>query len=157
MNKFVAFFRDFSIARFFIPAGLILVTFSVFVFNSVDHAKNFIKTEAIVTRADLYEDAYVDGQGNHQDATYTVYVKYTVDGTEYEEEYGVFSNYRAGDKVTISYNPDDPKEITQPNSIILPICIAAAGGAFLVIGIVSTVNTVKKRKALKLQEQEWSK
>lgn len=155
MNKLATFFRDFSAARFFIPAGIILLIVSVFVFKGVDHAKDFIKTEAVVTRADLFEEEYVDDQGDHHEATYDVYVKYTVDGKGYEEEYGVFPGYSVGDKVTISYNPNDPAEIAQPNTIVLPIVIAALGAVFLIGGILSTVKTIKKRKALRIQEEGW--
>ena len=63
MNKLATFFRESSAGRFLIPLGLILIVFSFFTFKAVDHAKDFIKTEATVTKAELYEQAY---NKNHQ-------------------------------------------------------------------------------------------
>lgn len=156
MNNISTFFRESSLSRFLIPAGIILIVFGIFTFISVDNSKDFIKVEAIVTKTELFEEAYTDVNDNHYDATYTVFVKYTVDGTEYEEEYGVFSGYKKGDKVTISYNPKNPKEIAQPSSIILPIILVLIGIGSLVGGTVSIVRTIKRHKTMKRQEKEWA-
>lgn len=155
MNKFATFFREISLGRFLIPLGIFLIVFGVITFFCIDNTKNYIKTEATVSKIELYEEEhYVDD--THYDATYTVYVKYTVDGKEYNEEYGVFSNYKVDDKVTISYNPSNPSEIAQPNSIILPIILIIAGIGTLIGGIVSIKNAIKRNKRLKEQEKEWS-
>lgn len=154
MNNIFKLFRETSFGRFFIPLGVILIVVSIFTFISIDNTKGYVKTEGIVSKTELYEEAYYDGD-THFDATYTVYVKYTVDNTEYEEEFGVFSNYSKGDKVTISYNPSNPKEIAQPNSIVLPIVLLILGIASLVGGIISLIKSIKKLKTLKLQEEGW--
>ncbi len=156
MGKIAAFFRDFSFASFFIPVGVLAMVFSIFVFNAVDHAKGFKKTEAVVTKVELSEAEYTDENGSRVDATYDVYIKYTVDGKEYQDFFNTASEYDKGDKVEISYNPKDPSEIAQPTSIVLPIAILAGGAVSLIAGIISVIRTAKKRKALKLQEQEWS-
>ena len=156
LNKVSKFFRESYWAMALIPVGIILMVVSIFVFNGVDHIKDFVKTEAVVTNTVLQEEEYTDINGNHYDATYTVYVKYTVDETEYENEYGIFSNYHVGDRVTICYNPDDPNEIAQPNGIAVPIIILALGIASFTGGIASIVVAVKKHKKLKEQEKEWS-
>ena len=101
MNNISKFFRETSVGRFFIPLGIVLVVFSIFMFVSMDNTKNYKKTEAVVSRTELYEDSYYDDEGNKVEATYTVYVKYSVDGKDYEEEYGVLSGYNENDKVTI--------------------------------------------------------
>lgn len=155
MNNISTFFRESSFGRFFIPLGIILIIFGCITFVSIENTKNYAKTEAIVSKVELFEDEYYDGDTHHE-ATYTVFVKYTVDGKEYNEEYGVFYNYKVGDKVTISYNPSNPSEITQPNSIILPIVLLVAGIVSLIGGIVSFVKAIGKHKALKAQEREWS-
>ena len=155
MNNLATFLRESRVGRFFIPAGIILIIFSVFAFKAVDKAKNYVKIDANVTKTELYEKAYTDDEGTHHEATYKVFVKYVVDGTEYEEEYGIFSNYKIGDKVKISYNPKNPKEIAQPNTIILPIIILALGVISLVGGIISVIRSIKKHKELKLQEEGW--
>ena len=153
-NNIVKFFRDYSTARFFVPLGIILIIFGCFTFVSINNTKNYIKTEAIVSKTELYEAEHYDGE-THFDATYQVYVKYTVNEKEYEEEYGIFSDYKEGDKVTISYNPSNPKEITQPNSIVLPIAFIIGGVVSLIVGILSIIKTTKKNKELKIKEEEW--
>ena len=139
MNGIAAFANKFRAAVFFVPAGIILIIVSMFMFKSVDQTKDYIKTEAIVTRTELHEEAYTDSDGNYNEATYTVYVKYTVDGAEYEEEYGIFPNISEGDKVTICYDPANPKEIAQPIGSIVPIIMVIAGALFLLIGIGSVI------------------
>lgn len=76
-NNIVKFFRDYSTARFFIPLGIILIIFGCFTFVSINNTKDYIKTEAIVSKTELYEPKHYDGE-THFDATYQVYVKYTV-------------------------------------------------------------------------------
>lgn len=152
MNNFNTFMHETSIGRFLIPIGIILIAFSIFAFISVDHAKNFIKTEAIVTKTVLYEEAHYDIDDNYVEATYTVFVRYTVDNTNYEEEYGIFSEYKKGDKVTIAYNPENPKEIVQPNTIVLPLILLGLGITSIIGGIINIVKIVKKHKNLKSEE-----
>ena len=154
MNKLAKFFRDYSVARFFIPLGIILIVFGYFMFVSIDNTKDYIETNAVVSRTVLYEDAYYDGDVHH-DATYTVYVRYTVDGVLYDEEFGIFSGYKEGDNVTITYNPENPEEIASPTSIFFPIGFVIAGIISIVISIFSILKTNKKNKELKKQEEEW--
>ena len=156
LNGIATFFRESYWARFLIPIGLILIIFSIFVFIGVDNTKSYIKTEAVVSKTELVEEAYTDLEGNHHEATYTVFVKYMVEETQYETEYGVFSNYQVNDKIIICYNPKNPNEIAQPNSIILPILLLIAGILSFAGGIVSAVVAIKKHKRLKEQEKEWS-
>ena len=156
MNKLATFMRATYIGRALIPIGLILMIVSIFVFRSVDHTRDFKKVDAVVSRVDPYEAEYTDAQGDHHEATYTIYMKYTVDGKEYEEEYGVFSGIKVGDKHTILYNPLDPKEIAQSNSIILPIVLLAGGAASFIGGVISLIRAARKQKALKKQEEEWA-
>lgn len=155
MNGITRFFRESMVARFLIPLGLVLIVFSIFAFMNNEKTKNYPKTEAVVSKTELYEDAYTDADGNRVEATYTVYVKYTVDGVEYEEVYGQFSGYKVGDKKTIVYNPSNPKEISDPPSMILAFIILIGGIGAFVGGIISAVRAVKKYKTMKHQEEEW--
>ena len=154
INRFAKFNRDYSLAMFMLPAALILIVFGCISIGPVAKRLNYPQTEATVTRAELYEEAYYDGN-THHDATYTIFVKYAVDGQEYEEEYGVFPKMNEGDKVTINYNPDDHRDIGQPNSMLLPYGIIAAGAAALAVGVVSIIRARNKNKALKQHEEEW--
>ena len=154
MNKLAAFFRETSMGRFLIGAGIILIIFGCIVRSFAKDNANYIKTDAVVTKTELFEEA---DEKNNTEALYTVDVKYIVDGTEYVEEYGVFSGYKVGDQVTISYDPKNPAEIAQPgNNKLEGYLFILAGVAALAAGIVSLARTAQKHKALKEQEKEWT-
>lgn len=156
MNKMASFLRATYVGRALIPIGLILMVVSIFIFRSVDHIRDFRKTEAVVSRLEHAEDEYTDEQGQHHAATDTVYVKYTADGKEYEEEFGVFSGYKEGDRLSICYNPMNPTEISSPTSIVLPIAMLGGGAAAFIGGIISLIRAARKHKALRKQETEWT-
>ena len=156
MNGLATFFRESRTARFFIPLGIILIVFGAIVFVINSQNQNYIETESIISKVELYQEAYTDEDGNHIEALYDISVKYTVDGKEYESELGAQSKREIGDKVKIYYNPSDPSQITQTKSMILPIVIIVLGIASLVGGIVSAVNAVKKHKRMKEQEKGWA-
>jgi len=153
MNKIANIFRESTIASFFIPFGIILIVFGVITFIISTNNKDYIETEASVYKVTLYEEAYTDVDGNYVDATYDITIKYTVDGREYTGEFSGLPKYNIGDKMKIYYNPEDPSQITQTKSIILPIAIILAGIASLVGGIISSTNTIKKYKKLKVKEE----
>lgn len=155
MNGIARLFRESMTARFLIPLGLIAIVFSVLTFLSYQKTKNYPTTEAVVIRTELFEPAHTDSDGNTVEATYTVYLKYNVDGKDYEEEYGQFSGYNVGDKKTISYNPSNPKEISDKASIILPIILLVGGIVALAGGIISATKSIKKYKTMKKQEEGW--
>ena len=155
MNNLIAFFRDYRAARFFIPVGLILCIFSIFMFIFYANTQSYSKTEGTVTKTVLYEEAYTDADNSYHEETYTVFVKYTVDGKEYEGEYGILPNYHVGDTVSVAYDPKDPNKMIQPMDIVFPMIFASIGVASLVGGIISFIRTYNKRKALKEREKEW--
>ena len=155
MNSIFKFFRESYFARFLIPIGIILIVMSVLFFIFVDNTKDFIKTDAVVSKIELEENAYDDAEGTHHDATYNVFVKYTIDNIEYENEFGIYSHLKVGDKVKICYNKNNPNDIAQPTGVLLPIILLIGGIASIVGGIVSIVVAVKKHKKLKDQEKEW--
>ena len=155
MNNVATFFRESRVARFFIPLGIILIVFSIFLFISGEHNKDYIKTEATVSKSVLVQEAYYDNEGNLQDAIYKIFVKYTVNGQEYDTELGEMLERKVGDKITIVYNPSNPNEISQPSSLILNIAFLVGGIASLTGGIVSAVNAVKRNKKMKAQEESW--
>ena len=156
MNKIVTFLRESMVARFFIPAGIILIVFGVFMFVINSKNQNYIKTESTVSSIEVLEEAYTDADGNYVDATYKITVKYTVDNKEYTATLDNVSKYNEGDKVTIYYNPKDPSQVTMTISLILPIAIIVAGIAALVGGIISGVNSMKKYKKMNEQEKGWN-
>lgn len=155
MNKIIMFFRESITARFFIPLGIILIVFGVIIFGINKENQNYIKTNAIVSRMDLVRESYIDENHNEVEATYNVYVKYNVDGKEYEEELGELSGYKENQEITIYYNPDDPVKITQTKSLVLPIVMILFGFVSFVGGIISGLNAIKKIKKMNDQEREW--
>lgn len=155
MNKVFTFMRESSIARFFIPFGLILIIFGAIMFVINNQNQDYIKMESIVSNVELIQDEYTDNDGNQVEATYDVTIKYTVDGKEYESTLENVSKYNVGDKIVIYYNPKNPSQITQTKSLVLPIIIIFGGIAALTGGIVSTVIAVEKHKKMKAQERSW--
>ena len=157
MNKLFTFARETSLGRSLIVIGLILAAFGTITLVFAKDTGNYIKTDAVVTRADLVEEEHDDKDTDtHHDAVYNLYVKYSANGNEYEKEYGEFSGYREGDHVTICFDPENPEEIAQPGSRkLFSLAFIAAGAAALAGGIASLANAYKKHKQLKLQEEEW--
>ena len=155
MNKLITLIRESNTARFFIPAGLILLVFGVISFVVNSNNQNYIEVESTVTKVDLYEEAHTDIDGNYVDASYTVTVNYTVNEREYNATLDNVSKYNIGDKMTIYYNPTDPSQITQTKSLVLPIVFIVLGIASLTAGIISAVNAFKKMKKMKDQERSW--
>lgn len=156
MNKIIMFFRESITARFFIPLGIILIVFGVIIFGINKENQNYIKTNAIVSRMDLVRESYIDENHNEVEATYNVYVKYNVDGKEYEEELGELSGYKENQEITIYYNPDNPVKITQTKSLVLPIVMILFGFVSFVGGIISGLNAIKRIKKMNDQEREWN-
>lgn len=155
MNAIATFFRESKTARFLIPLGIILIVVSVFLFISDKHNKDYIKIESTVSKVVLVKEASYDVDGNREEAMYNIFVKYTVDGKEYENELGEMFEQKVGDKITIVYNPENPNEISQPSSLILNLVCLVGGIASLTFGIVSAVNVVKKYQKMKEQEKGW--
>ena len=156
MNKIITFMRESGPARALIPMGLILIIFGIIMFVINSNNQDYIKIESIVSNVELVQEAYVDSDGNQVEAIYNAIVKYTVDEKEYEGVLENVSKYDIGDKVTIYYNPKNPKEITQIKSLVLPLIIIAAGIASLVGGIISATRAIKRYKQMKEQEKGWN-
>lgn len=156
MNKIITIIRESALARFLIPAGIILIVFGVVFFGASKRNQHYKQTSAQVTSVTLEEAASTDVNGNRTEATYTLGIRYTVDGKEYENDLSGMSKREAGDRIVIYYDPDDPNMITQTKSLIIPLAIIAAGIAALVAGIVSGVNVIRRYNRMKAQEREWS-
>jgi len=155
MNKMFTFMRESSISRFFIPFGLVLIIFGIITFVINLNNQDYIRIEATVSNVELLEEEYTDTDGNQVNATYSVTLRYTVDGKEYEQKLDGVSKYNLNEKTTIYYNPKDPTQITQTKNLALPVIIISGGFVFLIYGIVSLVNSVKKHKKMKMQERSW--
>ena len=140
MKKLIAFFRRFNATVLLIPLGAILLACGAVLFGIAARTHDFVKTDAVVTRATLNEAAYSDKNKTYHEATYRVFIRYTADGTEYEKEYGIFPGYREGDIIPVAYDPNDPKVLSQPAGYALPALTKAAGAAVLAVGVIITVK-----------------
>ncbi len=156
MNKIITIIRESALARFLIPAGIILIVFGVVFFGASKRNQHYKQTSAQVTSVTLEEAASTDVNGNRTEATYTLGIRYTVDGKEYENDLSGMSKREEGDRIAIYYDPDDPNMITQTKSLIIPLVIIAAGIGAVVAGIVSGVNVIRRYNRMKAQEREWS-
>ena len=156
MNKLAAIFRESIAARFLIPAGIMLIAFGIIYLNASIQNKDFIKTEAVVSKCELEEEAHTEPDGSRVEATYLVTVRLTVDGKEYEAELGGMSEYKEGDKLTVYYNPADPTHVTMSISRLIPAIIIAVGAAAVIGGVVSGVKGFKRYQKMRAQEKEWT-
>ena len=155
MNKLAVFLRESMATRALLFIGITLVVFGVATFVINQKNQNYVKVEAVVSKVELAQEATTDANGDPVEATYKVYVKYTVDGKEYDELLGELSGYKKDQKVTIYYDPQDPSKITQTKSLVLPIVLIVGGVASIVGGVISGVNAINKNKKLKEQERSW--
>lgn len=156
MNKIITIIRESALARFLIPAGIILIVFGVVFFGASKRNQHYKETKAQVTSVELETEASTDANGNRTEATYVLGIQYTVGGQEYKNDLSGMSKYEVGDRLTIYYDPADPNMITQTKSLIIPLAIIAAGIAALVAGIVSGVNVIRRYNRMKAQEREWN-
>jgi hypothetical protein len=106
----------------------------------ISQVKNFPEIEATVTQVEI--DTTTDSDGTTSE-TETVYVSYTVDGTEYNEILDdSSSNMKEGDKITVRYNPEKPNKVTATTKtagfvrIAFGIVITLAGIASLALLII---------------------
>ncbi len=87
----------------------------------------YTETEAEITKIE-----FEAGAGDESD-TYHNFVKYTVDGKEYNVEMDdKSSGYSVGDKVKIKYNPSDPGDTTTASNLL--VILLFVGGALMTLG-----------------------
>ncbi len=77
---------------------------------------------------------------------YRNYIKYTVDGQEYEGSIDSGDNMKIGSTVTVDYNPDDPTDVGAWTGLWLPILLISLGAAAIIAGCVSIVIVHKRVK-----------
>ena len=156
MRKFIQLMQETTLGRFLLPAVIIFIIFGLVTMGKITDARNFKEVSAVVTKTELYQEAYVE-DGKQHDAEYEVYVKYTVNGKEYESELGIMSGVKTGDAMKVYYNPADPGEVVQMrNQAIIPYIALGVGAVALIGGIVSVLKALQKIRRLEEQEAEWS-
>ena len=136
--------RNPRIFLFILFMGILMIVLGTAFFISVSGQIGYKEVTVSVSRIALYEDGHATKFG-HAEPTYWTYVKYTVNGKEYEEELGLFSDVMVGKRMTLRYDPTDPTRITTDNNIVLPVVIIAGGGVMVIISLIGFVRTRKKR------------
>ena len=55
-NKWLRIIRETNLARFLIPLGILLIVFGVLIYGFADRTANYKKTEATVSKVELFEE-----------------------------------------------------------------------------------------------------
>lgn len=112
--------------------------------------KNAQQTNAVISQIEkeYYNDSHGDRKTRH-----SVWVKYEIDGRQYEELLDYYSSdMREGDTIIINYSPDDPsKIITNMGSKILGFVIIPLGSIFALLGLIlfmKKIHSDQKRNKL---------
>ncbi|MBR1635509.1 MAG: DUF3592 domain-containing protein [Lachnospiraceae bacterium] len=155
INRIAKFSRDYSFGSGIIEFGIIAIIFGIIAFKWNNARLDYPMIEAEVTGVALEQEAYDDGN-THYDATYTVDIKYSVDGREYGAKLNDQPETKVGKIIRIDYNPSDPTDIGHHEAAWFPAIIIAVGVLGIVIGIVSIVKNRNKNVKLRKQEEEWS-
>ena len=113
------------------------ILFIVMGFVGISQVKNYPEVDAIVTSVE--RDSTIDADGTTTE-NITVYVSYTVDGKEYNEQLDdTNGDVKEGDQITVRYNPEKPDKVTATTKtagivrIVFGIVITLAGLASLVL------------------------
>jgi hypothetical protein len=155
MKKFIQLMQMTTLGRFLLPAGIIILIFGIVSFGNIKDARSFIETQAVISKTELYQEEYTE-KGEHHPAEYNVFVKYTVNGKEYESELGILSGVKEGDSMKVYYNPKDPGEVVQmKNQAVIPYVALGVGALAIIGGVLSVVKAVQKMKRMEEQEAEW--
>ena len=127
------------------PIILIIVGIVFFIIGiiGVNSSSNFMKNAKPV-EATIYSER--DTISSSDKDEYTAYAEYTVDGVNYYEHLSGFSHSGAskskeGEKTTIYYNPENPKEIGLPSSKIIFYIFIFVGA----IAVFATIYAIFKK------------
>lgn len=157
MNRFIQIMQATTLGRFLLPAGILILLFGIVTFGVKD-ARNYVEVSAVISKAELVQEAYTESNGTRHEAEYNVFVKYSVGGREYESELGILAgNIKTGESMKVFYNPEDPAEVVQMrNQALIPYICIGVGAIALIGGIISVVKAVQKINRLRQQEEEWN-
>ena len=88
----------------FLAAGVFVIIQG---FRNGRMQREFTETTAVITRIEVIENVGSDNEDEHH-----TYVRYTVDGREYDNELGEYSSsFKEGAVIKIKYDPADPTNI----------------------------------------------
>lgn len=116
---------------------------------------NYVRTEATVVGFEKRRD-HIDGAYRY---VYAEVVEYEVDGEKYRATSTLYSsapNGNLGGKMTVAYNPENPRECFFPSSnySVVPVLFVLAAG-FLAAGIFCLCLDVKEKRMNKYAEAKF--
>lgn len=118
--------------------GIVSVAYGCY--STFFERNGYVETNAVITRVDEYEVGLTDN--NMPEYQYDVYVKYRVDGEEYEGKLDYFEDgYEKGKEIVIFYDPEVPEKI-HGNSTKFGIYLMIVG---FVLMIASAITFLRKR------------
>ncbi len=144
MNNY-SFSRGFSIRIIsnVIAVVIVLLVGILMLWTSIE---NYYKTTAYPETPARIESITKTKQGKH--TNYSVTVSYEVEGVRYREYLNDYQRgFREGNTITISYNPDNPKDIAYRNTND-QVVYSVFGGIFVLIGLfmIGYMVSSKRRK-----------
>ncbi len=98
--------------------------------------QSYQEITATVTMVKEAERELVDN--NEIEIIYSVKIKYTVNDKDYNKVIETKQAYTKGDKLTIYYNPENPREITEEKGSMLHIIVIAIGAFIIICGLLKT-------------------
>lgn len=140
-NKLAKLMRNSGPARTFVPAGIIILIFGIFMLGM--KTDTFEETVGYVTSVEEHTN---DEKQKEYDVTFT----YTAGGQERE---GVFADmpeaYSVGQEIPVFYDPENPEKITNSKGgSLLGLILVILGAAAIAAGILRTVTAFKKSAEL---------
>ncbi len=120
--------------------GAFMASIGIFAYKVANGTKKHINVEAVISR--------IETPINSDDDHHVTYVKYQVNGIEYENKLGYYSsNFSVGDHLTIYYFEGNPNKIgyAKGNNIIL-IVFCSLGGAFFLGGVITLAVSINHKR-----------
>lgn len=141
-NKFARFMRNTGPARFFVPAGVILIVFGIILMTM--SSGNYVETTAKVTS--VTEVVRIDTEDQQE---YKIEFQYDVDGKTYDGSFQLEKKYQVGDEMTIYYDSANPEKVTNTkNGNLIGVIMIAVGAVAIAGGVFITIKAFRKSKAL---------
>ncbi len=139
-NKFARFMRNTGPARFFIPAGIILIVFGIIMMNF--NTDSYLETVGRINS--VTEDTDTDNR-----KVYDVGFTYMVDGRQYSGSFeDLTEQFNEGSEIAVYYNPENPEEITNSKTGLLPFIMIGVGALAIVFGVFRTMKAFQKSREM---------
>lgn len=139
---------SFGIGGIFALFGAVMLCIGIWtIIDGINFRKGAEQVTGVISHIESYRNTSLSDSNTE---VHDVYVKYTVNGQEYERMLGYYdSSMYAGKEIEIYYSPENPAEIKGKDgaiSIILPLF----GLAFLAIGVAFIFSDMQKKKKMEM-------